>query len=232
MNRRTFMQSVAAAFASPILSRIAPVAVYREIDWSLFVDAMPRKSDRFDLASPFVQNGLRIATEARLLIAAPDESGDGESRARVPDCSVLPWREFDSAGWSRLTEQTRILIDQQYPYECPSCFGKGSFGNVRQCDANHDDFEECRLCCNTQFVGDYPCEECGGRGEVYQGIAEVGGCYFEEAKLARIRTIGDVDVRIARQRKEDGGMALLLFQRGDGARGFLASLWDDVVRKR
>ena len=231
MNRRSFMQSVAAAFAAPVLSRIHLPVQYREIDWELFCDY---ESGYYDLTSPFSQLGCRAATDSKILLAMPDDTYDDGPTRKLPNLSCLPWDEFETGGWSPLPAQTRSSWVDTVDMNCPECFGRGGFGNTRRCPAYADDTEwddPCQTCCRSGWLYDRACDACKGTGSTYQWMARVNGVCFDESYINRIRSIGDTDVKIFEDYyqvswQERTRSELLLFRRGDGTRGFLMPCHD------
>lgn len=121
-SRRSFLQAAAAAFSGVALGRLGETTAPepQPIDYSRFCDH-DGDSWRYDLAAPFSQNGMIVATDSKILISHPGELSGGGT-ARVPDVGKLWWGEFDARGWVELPPP-RIEETRDHWSRCVHCLG-------------------------------------------------------------------------------------------------------------
>ena len=163
MERRGFLKSLAAGFATPVL---APLAVVGNpaIPWELFCDP---KSSRFDLSVPWYTEGRLVASDARILVSELGFGGVGKLR-RVPNVSTLPWDQSDGTGWASVLGLKRTPAIA----ECERCFGRGRINAVRcNCentetiiDSRGQSRDRCLDCGENGWLG-LACPQCDGSGK-------------------------------------------------------------------
>ena len=125
-----------------------------EIDLKPFCQTY--ESSRFAMDKPFVKNGFKYATDARIIIRVPtDEPDTGIGEKKFPDPNTV------------YGPRESIVCDQDWPdsfpdcptcgqlgyeirFECPICDGSG----YHECDLGHD----------------HECEECGGNGSTQRRL--------------------------------------------------------------
>lgn len=231
--RRSFMQSMAAALSVAVIGVKPNLSTFERpaIDYSLFTD---KETARYDLTSPWSIDGNIYATNSRIIVTHPGEwSGDG--KARVPNVGVLPWREFDSLGWSPLGKAK--CVEAIGCGQCAICRGVGVLGsNLIECDEcqgsgtfypdNYEWTGRSRPCpkCVYGYIGGVKCSACDQGYTDF--VEEIGGYNFDPLWIFAIRTLGPVDIHILGDIESPyervGGM---LFFRGDGdVRGMLMSM--------
>ena len=225
MNRRSFLQSIGAAMSAVALgARFTPDSP--SIDYRLFTGG----DGRYDLSSPFSVGGTVYATDGKVLVAHSGNVVSDAADRRVPDVSKLWWDEFDSGGFSHLRP-----IREKYPAqaECEACFGVGRTGNFVECQCFHADPETgvCLDCKDSGFRGGIECPVCDGTSCVQEDYCyEIDGEPFAPHMLARIKTLGDLEVKVLHEypeystgHRQRHGIALF---RGDhGIRGMLMGMY-------
>lgn len=245
MQRRTFIKSIAAAFGTMAVGKLPAMPAERRINYDRFCT---NTSIRYDLDSPWSQNGTVYASDYQILITHPGEfTGDGS--ARVPDLSKLWWGEFDSRGWREWPDQ-QVLVAHPDGMQrwCPKCHGKGRLGSgVRECPKCHGDFDEyfgddavgdafyydiggvkhnvphhCPTC-RTGHVGGLLCGTCKGDGHTVESLEIVGGQYLSGWYCDSIRQLGGADYRVLEDADDNRGgtFDVVAFRFADGGRGFV-----------
>ncbi len=235
MNRRTFMQSLTAAF-SVAMTGINFQPVKRVINYDLFTDP---HTTRYSLGQPFGIDGTVYATDARVLIAHAGElEAIGEDR-RLPNLSTLEWSEFEQGGFKSLWPANYQHYKNAKPRNlitaCPDCMATGKIGNVRRCscgpesewiDYGATDGPEVRdgcEVCRTGWLGDRECKRCEfGWIETEAFRESVCGMSFCPSLMSRVRTLGNLDVKVIESRNTYGPM--LLFRGENNLRGMLMGL--------
>lgn len=235
MNRRNFLQSVSAAMSAVALGvTFKPVAT--KIRYDLFTDT---SSAKWDLSLPFGLGDNVYATDARVVVCHPGDVDMTDGTRRVPAADRLQWDEFEAGGWKPLGQSTYCHQSQNYGSYCVECLGLGRTGpNVRRCpdcdgDSEwfnddgkmHDGCEKCRCC----WIGGPICGKCKGEGYLTENIAEsIGGFNFSPAMVGRIRTLGELDVKVIESPANYHWTAsgLMLFRGDHGIRGMLMGLVD------
>lgn len=232
MNRRTFLQSMSAAFCSSVLAGTVDCRHERHsIDYSQFVDEDQLWSRRYDLSHPFSVDGSIYATDGRVVITHPGE-WRGTSEGRVPDVTQLWWDEFDRSGWKPLGRPH----NERHPdgASCPICRGKwliGPTATCKRCDGLGwmlQDFGRAVTDCDCYEgkVG-VKCPAGCDRGLVdYR--EQIDGCGFCPDYMARLRTLGDLEYR---RIDVDHGVipslvGLLLVRAAGNVRGILCGMAD------
>lgn len=159
MNRRSFMQAIAAAF-SAVASGVRPnfAAEPPKIRYELFSDT---QDFRWALSQPFSQDGVICATDARIIVTHPGE-WSGESAGRVPNISSLCWDEFDTGGWKELPSQSLEFAPQfEFGTMCHLCMGTGRVGDgVRRVLGKDEDGDPM-----WRWTGGTKCYQCDGGWE-------------------------------------------------------------------
>ena len=206
--RRGFCAALAAAFAAPMLAPY--VRITKDIPWHLFTDL---EIIRYDLSSPWVAHGMKVASNGRMLVSVPSTESGGSSEARVPNIGVLPWKAFDSSGWRPASElQTGRPFDA--PSLCPTCGGTSRIGSTHQVEEeftvrdgpnSYKDF-------GGVFKGGSKCGDCSdGLADAPSVVA--GDSEYDPGYVARLHMLGDFDWRVDNQ--------ILLTRFGDGGKGLL-----------
>ena len=233
MNRRSFLQSMSAAFGALALGVRPSFASPSRINYSLFTDKYVR---RYDLTSPWSDRGVIAVTDAKILITHPGE-WSGEASAKVPDIWKLWWGEFDATGWCPLRTVRAKQNQQNSTSGCPQCYGTGRIGpHVRQCDcdplAEYTDHSKgyprildgCPQCQPSGWIGGVKCTACGGSGWLEgdeRFVEQFQGVKFNPHYIARVRTLGEVDCRVihgVRDTENASDLDVLLFRGADGLR--------------
>lgn len=252
MQRRTFLQSVAAAMASTVTGRLPAADVPLSIDYSRFTDYEPV---RYDLDTPWSHEGVTYATDSRILISHAGEfSGDGGGR--FPDVGKLWWDEFDIRGWKPFPMRQRRLDftgQSPYPFACPECRGRGRVGrDVAECqkcagcydeyfgdDAKQDgewydmhgnSHPSLTLCpdCTRGATGGILCGYCSGSGESWIAAERIGGVLVDGWYADSIRTLPEPEYRIFEGLNAGDNVRLMAFRFGAGdGRGFAIGLRED-----
>lgn len=227
VTRRSFLQSMAAAFSATALGvRMSP-AQPAAIRYELFTDTSAWVR-RHQICEPFSLDGAVYATDARVLITHPGE-WSGSGNAKVPDVGKLWWDEFDKPGWKELPEQ-RLELTTHDSSLCHLCMGLGRVG-----DGVH------RVLCRDEdgdpewaWAGGAKCHQCNGTGweEEYPHVDRIDGAAFSPGYMNRLRTLGGLDYRILSlgddRRVHPRGNAEVLLVRGDGGvRGMLMCVHED-----
>lgn len=221
MNRRSFLQSMTAAFAMATTG--LAIRNPKPIRYELFT--MPYAS-RYDLKTPFSIGGNVYASDSRVLIAHAGDIGDTDQKRRVPDLSHLKWGEFESGGFRSLGAPN-LVRGPHASAGCPECYGLGRVGDgVTQCPCLViGDDGRCIRCEDSEWIGGRACSVCE-RGEITDGSVEGVGCgRFSPAYMSRLRTLGELDVKVITDKDANGDLANILLFRGEhGVRGMLMSL--------
>lgn len=211
IQRRSFLQSVAAAFACAVTGVPVVPRQAQAINWDLFT-ALPEYMTRnYDLQRPWSFERLTVASDARVLLTVAGES-DGDGTARVPDLSHLPWGEFDSGGWQPMGERKFISVSPMDTGMCDACGGTRwvDLHAVRHVPMTDPAYWEEDLC----YSGGTRCARCAGDDLHIREV--VGGVEFCPAYQTRIRTLGPLDWRMS----EFTHGNIMLF-RSDVVRGFV-----------
>lgn len=221
MNRRTFLQSLGAAMATASMGvKFTPASP--SIDYRLFTTV---DSVRYDLSSPFSIGSTVYATDASVLIAHPGAIADVDSDRCVPKLSGLDWHEFDTGGFRPL----HLVRNPTEVLPCEACFGIGRTGNYRACNHEHiADNGVCYDCRDHGYCGGDVCSVCSGAVWVSDYMYKVNGLDFAPEMIARIKTLGDLDVKVLRKEDEwsirKGHHGICLFRGANGVRGMLMGL--------
>jgi hypothetical protein len=242
MNRRSFLQALAAiGAAGPVLGRSISLPQTRSvIDYSLFTYS---DDHRLDIGTPFILPSIAdgrdtlFATDRRILISHPvDCASPNETDRRLPRINMLPWDSFDKLSFRSLSDHPDL---SRYNYgcdrECSTCFGRGVIGNVTSTACkNGNVLDDCELCDGEGWVwhGDLTCGDCGGKRYRHEETAECfEGAYFSNAMMARIRSLGNVEVCVdplyghqRTIREPYDTCRVLLFRFAGGGKGMLCSL--------
>ena len=234
MNRRSFLQSLSAAFAVS-MTGIHFRPVQRIINYDLFTC---RYTTRYDFAEPFGLDGTVYATDARVLIAHAGELQASDDQRRLPKLSHLEWDEFDSPGFKSLGAPVyRQYRESKFTRgtSCPDCMGTGKIGNVRRCscppysewiDEDVVDgpqvIEGCEIC-RGGWLGDRSCQRCKQGFIHVESFREiVNDMPFAPSLMARVRTLGSLDVKVVNSEMHDGPM--MLFRGENNLRGMLMGM--------
>lgn len=244
LTRRSFLESLAAMAAASTLGLNVRKSADRDINWSLFCDDF--ESRRYDLTEPFDVDGIRYASDRRILVCREANGASAGGERSVPDVSQLQWDEFDRSGWTRLPDSCiytpSIVLDD---WECETCYGKGRTGEkVVICPVCDGEDWCCYMrdtggghleCCNG-FVGGDKCGTCNGKGfhRNVGPLSSVQGEVFGTGYLNKIRTLGEVEVKVF-AKLCDGLVSrvprpCLAFRFGDEGRGFLMGIAPDALR--
>lgn len=235
--RRQFLATGAAALLLPTwLLRSKRV---RHLDLSTFCEVDDYQG-RFNLTTPFHQEGFTYATDARVCVrtALPVDLATAEE-CRRPKANRLPWEHEKKCGWKSWDTAVRQQTDIEP--DCPTCFGRGRF-NCKQCERcegscwrteyTNDGFADAeKPCeCRTGWVGGTACPECRGSGAV-DYVMRIGGVCIAPIYHAKVATLGPVDfvnggVPPDAFTKDNRTAVLFRFDGGDGMVMPLANLGD------
>lgn len=250
MQRRTFMQSLATAFATPAIG-LAFRPSKPTIRWDLFTDEI---ACRYDLSAPWVVGDSTFATDGRALISAKGCDGETGENRRIPSLHGLPWDDFDGTGWKSSRELIRVATAER-EMKCPECYGFGVIGQRTKCSCDEstvfievdgktvfnradwlieqleddpDFFESdpiCRKCRNSGYAGTH-CARCKGDGYVKDDIYrwQLDGKTFCPGLLARFQTLGDFDCLVTHQLTYDRTESPLMLIRFNGGVGMLMGM--------
>jgi len=208
MNRRSFMQSVAAAMAATGIGH-TPKVSYAEIDYSKFCGW----SYRLDTKTPFSIGERLFATDCRILITHPFAGVVDNEQRTIPPADRLAWDEFDRARWKPLPDLGQAIIlepEQRVPCYC--------MWELNEVTGREEDKTPWELC-----------EDCGGTGIVVQCHEErLSGLRFGGQHTNLIRSLGAVEYSILDDAKAPGGAVNVMGFRfgtkhGDG-RGMLVAI--------
>lgn len=247
ISRRSFVQSLAAAMATPTIG-LAFTPTKPQIRWDLFTDDIAM---RWDLSAPWVVNNSTFATDGRALISAIGCDGDTGEGRKVPSLHMLPWDDFDKAEWKSSRSLNRVATNSE-DMVCTDCFGFGVIGARTKCkcgdmvvdedgkpvlnhkewifsdvDAEDFGFDEpiCRRCQNTGYIGNI-CQRCKGSGYVSDDVYrwQLDGMTFCPGLLGKFQTLGDFDCLLTTQSVDRKEQPLMLI-RFDGGCGMLMGMY-------
>jgi len=235
MNRRSFLQSLTVAFSAVATgTRLSLKDEPPAIDYSLFTMDEHHLGLWSALVNPFSVDGSVYATDSRVLIRHPGE-WSGDDAGRLPDVSKLWWEEFDEPGWHPLG--VPVHVSHSRGADCPTCRGKGFVGPESMClackgiggtlDEEGDFYRECPNC-NEGVVGLARCPA-GCVGGVVKYRERIGSGLFCPDYMARLRTLGDIEVRtidVAKGTKVYSGGTVLLVRGPREVRGLLCGMMD------
>lgn len=223
MQRRTFMQALSAAFAIPTVG-FGFTPAKPTIRWDLWTDEI---ATRYDLATPWACNESTFATCGRALICAPGCDGELAGERRVPNLDLLPWDDFDNAGWRSSRELVRVPAKGEMV--CPHCFGYGVIGKRTMCDCDDivwDGISDepsivCPKCNDNCWLGE-KCPHCKN-GYICEAPYKLrlDNKHFCAGLFAKFQTLGDFDCLITEQAKQT-----CMLIRFNGGRGMLMGLAD------
>ena len=220
-SRRSFVAAMAAAFSTTVMA--GGIVLRRpQVKWDYFTDL---DAVRFDLATPWRVGQSTVATDGRILFSAYGyaDCATAESSKR-PDLSILPWDQFDSAGWSDsslIGKSGDIAVETG----CPDCMGTGFIGNTHKVLADCEFGDKWRI---ERWRGDAPCTRCEGlgwcdRADNAAPLADAGGVSFNPAYIARIKSMGDFDWKIDNVLNTAKQKIDVMMFRNDLGRGLLCS---------
>lgn len=234
MNRRNFLASMSAAFASSVLGGPVLLGSHQRIQWDLFCCPF---FGRYDIANPFQVGPRIVGTDSRLLVSIPSTAAPADGERVLPDLGRLAWSEFDRGHWSELQPFGAGGIDRSEDTgDCPECFGRGRVGpGVVPCFCdNHETYMvdgdaiewRCGECIGNSWKGGSACSVCSGTGTCQTSSFEIiSGTVFDGASVNRIRTLGPVDIRIVPGRDARGESANVLLARfGNGGQAMHMSM--------
>lgn len=225
VTRRSFLQSMSAAFSAAVIGIRPAFAEPPKINYSLFCDNW-LGSSRYDIADPFSIDGGIYATDSRVLITHPGE-WSGNATGSLPNVGKLQWDEFNKPGWKELPSQKLELQDDPWHYggQCHHCMATGRVGNGITRVIGQDEDGDAEY----QWAGGQVCGYCNGTGmdDSYRHLEPLGSALFAPGYTNRLRTLGGLDCRVIECEAGKfcgGGMAHILLVRGDhGVRGMLMS---------
>lgn len=227
MNRRGFMATAGAFAGLGLLPSWRAFKQRKQIDLTPFCDE--DCYGRFAIDKPFAQDGMVYATDARIMcrttLADAPELSEG---ARLPGASTLPWWKETDLQWKPWPKLALFADADSYGDICPKCWGKGVFGNIRECVEcrglgeiidKYDWSHGCKACRESGYTGDVRCDYCGGSGSTERpALQRVGSLVVAGHYDARVRGLGEVEYAICRY--EVIPTKLVKF-RGDGFEGLL-----------
>lgn len=243
MTRRSFIESVAAMVAASAVGKSVVLPKQPAIDYSLFCDKIG--IGRYDLLTPFDLQGVRYASDARVLVCHESDGHSTDGDRPVPDVTKLWWDEFETRGWQRLPDSCVYNARGTGDDECETCYGTGRLGSgivvcpicngeewcisVRT-DSMSKEFKlEQHPDCVSGWIGGVKCETCNGKG--YHGkvgtLSLVQGRVFSTGYLNKIRTLGEVETKIIDAPKKSAGV--MVFRFGESGRGFLMGIDTNFV---
>lgn len=217
MDRRTFIK-VGAAVST--LFAIPEQIIKSPIRWDLFTEP---DAARYSLGLPFQQGDYGYATNGYLALrtSAKEDLFVGADAGRFPNMKECWDRYFqDSDCWKELALKPG---KHEGLGRCHECFGKGHFGNAKECEKCHgdqliwkgDDLINCDACQGVGIVGDL-CKSCKGHPWDRGGVVELNdGRLIDAANVARILTLGSVQYRELRNPGR-GECVEFRFERGRG----------------
>lgn len=218
MNRRSFLSSLAAAMATPVLAHTAIADTTQTIDWKLFTAADNSIRSRFDLTTPWTSGGKAYASDAMVMISCDGSGVETGPSSKRPDIAACDWYRFDEAGWQpsqfiRRAVKSDILM-------CPNCvrdhlhfehrmavtpidFSKTSVWD----ELDEEFYDPARV-----FPGCSHCKE----GYMDGGyVLQFGDSIFDPALIKRFELTGEFEIKPEEH---------CLLVRGDGWRGAVMSL--------
>lgn len=195
------------------------------------------ESSRYDMSTPFIQQGRTFSTDGRVLIETDllmDSSSLEESRR--PNAAELVDRIWDD----RLEFKKLNLVASKSPYgddggTCATCMGHGVIGfesaECNYCDGfgevfsaedyDQDDGRCCMNCGGCGRIGE-KCPDCCGKGLLDDVPVLKLGSYFGWQYANAIAGLPG-DARFAEVDWIEHGTSIMLFK-FDGGRGCLASM--------
>lgn len=239
--RRGFMAAAGAFAGLGLLPSWRAFKQRRQIDLTPFCDTDCRYS-RYAISQPFAQERMVYATDARIMcrttLADAPELAEG---ARLPAASKIQYWEDGDLRWQPWPKLNLFSDNSRWSDTCPKCFGKGVFGNVRQCatcdgdgdiPVDIDTFDvdlhtvPCKLCCESGYMGDVRCDYCDGSGQTRKpAIQRIGSVVVAGHYDTRVRALGDVEYAITElECTANKYMPPLVKFRGDGFEGLLVTL--------
>ncbi len=189
------------------------------------------EQSKYQLDKPFVQNGLKAATDGRLLVVIPvNETDTPAGKKPFPTIKTL----FRDYNWKK--ERFSIKTPERSTKDnirCDDCYGDGKV---------HQDCAECggEGVCNKCVCGyEHDCGKCGGDGYAHTGprCSQCGGTGkgYDNQKIGSARFMGKYIAKIATLlpnpsvekigRKRDGSSPCMRFV-FDGGYGYLMALAD------
>lgn len=168
------------------------------IDLKVFCDP---DSQRYDLSTPYVQNGWKYATDTRVAVRVEARGEpDTVSERKLPTASVLNWMtpaQIADATWHKLPE-----IPPEKKEKCEDCEGHGHYTKP-----NGEP-----VMCQGQFVW---CESCDGSGETvkWQRVP-FESVILRDDILRKIATLPNVEICVHPKQsmtvgiRFDGGIGL------------------------
>lgn len=201
------------------------VALKNKIDWLAFCEK--EGSSRLDMSTPFVLNGWRYATDARVAIRIPCGEPNTEAKekrfppieqlfANFPEDGFEPWPEVDV--FNAMGDCPECDCGLVNSVECRKCLGRG-FTVCNECGTEDD----CKPCKGEGYVGD-DCGNCNGKGElVWTWVQRIGDDYTAHAKYAELfRELPNVEF------VNNNGKLLIRF---DGGQGILMCLEKGSIKE-
>ncbi len=244
MNRRSFIRAAGLTTVAALCpSWLIQPAKRRAVDLTAFCLPHPHRCGKFNLSRPFVQADWTFATDSRICLRVPPESGDVRDDASVnlPPAAPMPWWDHDQRRcWHDLPATPPRVFQEDSC--CPACDGTGWNRPHLECEVCQgvgalmddspyefsDTWKECAACRGSGILGATPCGTCKGRASFVQPTTvQLGGQFFDLGFYRKIQSIGGVEYAM----RFDGGDEPLRF-RFDGGLGLLMGIDQKTVMRQ
>ncbi len=198
-----------------------------DIDMQTFCDGVTR----YQIDEPFVQDGLRIATDGRLLVIMPTGETDTPPKEKPFPKIATMFQEYSWVEGKFAIEKPELSVkehcwcdvctgDGKKSETCLACRGEGVC-NLCSCGFEH----ECGRCDGDGHTHTgATCTECNGSGQGYDK-QRIGGAFFNGTYLAKIAKLLPSPKTEKVGRKPDGNQPCMRFI-FDGGYGYLMGLTD------
>ncbi len=178
------------------------------------------------MSKPFVERGIRYATDARILVAVKTDEPDSEydHPKKVQELFESVWDE----GW----EPLKMELPDRTPSNCLICDGdgirridcdvcEGTGQHTCDCGTEHD----CGYCAHGGIKSeDETCNICGGDGKAYEN-QRYGVVYFSGYLIAKIVN----NLPLPQITEMSTGSKILRFD-FDGGKGLLMGMSEDSYK--
>lgn len=193
ISRRTFNKtSLLAAIAGITSPAVASAtAACPPIPWELFCDP---ENTRYSLGQPFIQDGIKFATDSAIMIWSPTSEPDTDCADRkIPDARSVLRMVLDSDDlWRPWPEPSYCSGDNLCENECWCYGGRTRKTQCNKCDGAGDSIAECVTCNGDGMV--YfgpPCQHCNGTGTIDRLFQISDGLIIDRMYDVRIRQLSD-----------------------------------------
>lgn len=251
MRRRSFLQSLGAALATPALASIlGPLETARRpIDFAAWTE--PNGHSRFAIERPFIQSHHRYATDRCRIIRELCVDADTEDATglKFPNARGLRWEDLEQLDYQEAPAQRWTKAPGLHS-PCPECHPLGLIGPTTPCpcveqvkkdlanftheygsdplsddsDPPQDEWPEEWYCskCRNGLRGQI-CPRCNGEAWVEE-VQIVAGCPFRMDFYAELQKLPDPRISVMHEWYQHGQPFGILGFRCDGAEGLIMGM--------